>query len=372
MVIQRTSTRRPELDLIRIIVVFGLIFFHAALVFDAEDDFYVKNAETTSITMILAGFMVIWAMPMLFLVAGVASWHVLRRRTAAGFAGDRLLRLGVPLLVAVVTIIPIPQWIRAGTRESYWEFLPKFFDVHIDLGNFPLIVRGDHFETGHLYFVVMLIAWSLILALIVRWMPSDYGFFARRGLILLPFLPISLVCAFHGLEEEFAAWSRWAYLLFFLYGYILAADDRLREAMRRDAPLAAGIGAVLFAVGAPSFMLLDGDPMLDMGPLHIVVRALYGAASWCICVALLGFLDRREWSAKNEGYLARAALFVYVVHQPVVVVAAYYVVRWQAPILVKYAAIVAVSFAVTLAAYEVVRRIPYLRELFGARQAGRA
>ncbi len=133
----QVSTRRPELDLLRIIVVFGLIFFHAALVFDSEDDFYVKNADTTGVPMIFAGFVVIWAMPMLFLVLGVAAWHLLRRRGAAGFAGDRLLRLGLPLVVAVVTIIPIPQWIRAGMTESYWAFLPKFFDVHVDVTNFP-------------------------------------------------------------------------------------------------------------------------------------------------------------------------------------------------------------------------------------------
>ncbi|WP_061294895.1 acyltransferase family protein [Herbidospora cretacea] len=367
----QVSTRRPELDLLRIIVVFGLIFFHAALVFDSEDDFYVKNADTTGVTMIFAGFMVIWAMPMLFLISGLAAWHSLNRRSAAGFAADRLLRLGLPLVVALVTIIPIPQWIRAGTTESYWAFLPKFFDVYLDIREFPLVVRGEHFEAGHLYFVVMLIAWSLILALIARWIPADHGFFARRGMILLPFLPISAICAFLGLEEEFAAWNRWAYLVFFLYGYIMASDDRLRAAMRRDAPLAAGIGAVIFAVGMPGFMALDGNPMLDLEPLPIAVRALYGAAAWFFCVAILGFLDRRAWSERN-GYLAAAALFVYVVHQPVVVVTAYYVVRWQAPILVKYAAIVTVSFAVTLAAYEIVKRIPYVRALFGVRQAGRA
>ncbi|WP_062353760.1 acyltransferase family protein [Herbidospora yilanensis] len=371
MVTQRTSTRRPELDLIRTVVVFALIFAHAALVFDAEDDFYVKNADTTSVTMIIAGFLVIWAMPMLFLVSGVAAFHSLRKRGAGGFVRDRLLRLGLPLVVAVMTIVPIPQWIRTGMTESYWAFLPKFFDVHIDLANFPFVLRGEYFEAGHLWFVVMLVTWSLILAVVARWIPSDHGFPTRRGFVLLPFLPISLVCAFAGLEEEFAAWSRWAYLLFFLYGYLIAADDRLREAMRRDAPLAALVGAVLFGVGTPGFLLVPGDPMTDMEPYHLAVRALYGAASWCFCVAILGFLDRRAWPEQG-GYLTAAALFVYIVHQPVVVVAAYFVVQWQAPIIVKYAAIVAVSFAVTLAAYEVVRRIPHLRELFGVRQAGRA
>jgi hypothetical protein len=54
--------------------VVGLVFFHSALVFDARDDFYVKNPETTGVTTVLSGFGVLWAMPALFLVAGLGSW----------------------------------------------------------------------------------------------------------------------------------------------------------------------------------------------------------------------------------------------------------------------------------------------------------
>jgi hypothetical protein len=53
--------RRTELDAIRLLVVLGLVFFHSALVFDARDDYYVKNPETTDVTTILAGFGVVWA-----------------------------------------------------------------------------------------------------------------------------------------------------------------------------------------------------------------------------------------------------------------------------------------------------------------------
>ena len=63
--------RRPELDAIRTLVVLGLVFFHASLVFDTRDDFYVKNAETTEVTTILAGLAVVWAMPALFLISGL-------------------------------------------------------------------------------------------------------------------------------------------------------------------------------------------------------------------------------------------------------------------------------------------------------------
>jgi len=53
--------------------VLGLAFFHAALVFDANDDFYVKNSETAEVTTWLAGLAVVWAMSALFLIAGLGS-----------------------------------------------------------------------------------------------------------------------------------------------------------------------------------------------------------------------------------------------------------------------------------------------------------
>ena len=164
--------RRPELDAIRTLVVVGLVFFHSALVFDTRDDYYVKNAETTDATTIAAGLGVVWAMPMLFLIAGLGSWHSLRRRGPAGFAVERLLRLGVPLVFATLTIIPVPQWLRLRAdpdyHESYLRFLPRFFDVRLDLAEFPFVVQGEHFEVGHLWFVVLLLAFALLLAPLVR------------------------------------------------------------------------------------------------------------------------------------------------------------------------------------------------------------
>jgi peptidoglycan/LPS O-acetylase OafA/YrhL len=56
----------------------------------------------------------------------------------------------------------------------------------------------------------------------------------------------------------------------------------------------------------------------------------------------------------------------YVLHEPVIVAAAWVIVRWHAPIAGKYVALVCVSFAVTLALYEVlVRRFRIPRLLFG-------
>ncbi|MFF5076637.1 acyltransferase family protein [Actinoplanes sp. NPDC000266] len=365
-----TSVRRPELDAVRLLVVLGLVFFHASLVFDTRDDFYVKNARTTEAVTWVAGLGVVWAMPALFLIAGLGSWHSLERRGTGGFVRERLLRLGVPLVFASLTIVPIPQWIRYGASEPYPEFLRSYFDVHLELPDFPFVIEGEYFETGHLWFVVLLLTFSLILALVAGRLPLIGGPMRHRGVVFLPALPVALIGALLGMEEAFAGWSRWAYLLFFLYGFLLAADDRFRAAMRRDARWAAVIGFLLFGASGAALSTAGDDPFTSMTPQAIVARVLFGLAGWFWLVAILGLLDRGSPPPTSPvvGYLAVAALPLYILHQPILVVVAYFVVRWDLPVIGKYLAIVAITFVVMFAVYDVlVRRTKVTRFLFGMR-----
>jgi peptidoglycan/LPS O-acetylase OafA/YrhL len=385
--------RRAELDAIRLVVVLGLVFFHSSLVFDASDDYYVKNPETTEVTTYIAGLCVVWAMPALFVTAGVGSWFSLQRRGAGGLARERLLRLGVPLLFAILTFLPLPQWLRLraadpGYHDSYLRFLSDFYDVHLSLSDFPFLVQGDQFETGHLWFVVLLLAFSLMLAAVVRWAPLGWAgrtknalaaAVRRRGVVLLAAVPVAVIGALLGMEESFAGWSRWAYLLFFVYGFVLASDDRFREAMRRDAVPAAVAGVVLFVAAVVLLGSAPRDAFLDMNPTAVLGRITFGLAGWCWLVAILGLLDRPRRESpvvapapgrrrRVYEYLGTAALPLYILHQPIVVAAAYFVVGWAAPILVKYVVIVVVSFVVMFAVYEVVvRRTRVTRLVFGIR-----
>ncbi|MER7789619.1 acyltransferase family protein [Streptomyces sp. NPDC097640] len=381
------AARRGELDALRALVVLGLVFFHAALVFSPDDDFYVKNAQTTGAVTVLAGFGVVWAMPMLFLVAGLGAWHSIRRRGRAGFARERLLRLGVPLLFATLALNPLPQWLRQraadpGYHESYWHFWPRFLTVHPDPADFPFVLSGRYFETGHLWFIVLLLAFCLLLAPVAAAVQAGGGHAGSAVtrwpvLLLLPALPLALLNALAGMEEDYAGWNRWAYLVFFLCGYAWAGDERIRAVIRRLAVPVGVLGLALFAGTAPGF-LAESDPFTARSGFAMFTRALFGVAGWCLVVAILGPLDRprepREGRQAGDGskpvwgYLTVAALPLYVLHQPVVVAFAYAVVGWSAPSAVKYAGIVAGSLAVILAVYEcAVRRVRVTRFLFGMR-----
>src|SRR6516164_1386848 len=88
------ASRRPELDVMRALVVAGLVVFHSAVVFAAGASWFVKDPRPS------AGFTVfllwgsLWGMPLLFLVSGMGVRYAMRSRTTWAFAAERLARLG--------------------------------------------------------------------------------------------------------------------------------------------------------------------------------------------------------------------------------------------------------------------------------------
>jgi glucan biosynthesis protein C len=65
-------------------------------------------------------------------------------------------------------------------------------------------------------------------------------------------------------------------------------------------------------------------------------------------------------------YANEAVLPCYLLHEPVIVAAAWLIVRWNAPTLGKYPLLVIVSFAGTLGLYQVlIRSFRLSRLLFG-------
>ncbi len=384
--------RWPGLDLARAVVVGGLIPFHALLVFDVTDDFYVKSDRTADLVPIVAPAVVV-AMPLLFLAAGIGAWHSWQARGAGDYLRRRARRLLVPLVSGTVLLVPLPVWLRLradpGYTESYRAFWPRFFRVRWEWSEFPFVLQpaadGRGFETGHLWFPYLLLLYSLAVLPLLGWLGSVHGGRAvraladsvgRRGVVLLPAVLLGAVAAGLGLNEGIAAGNVLGYLLFFAAGVVLATDARFREGVRRDAGLAGAVTVGLLVVAGAIMVGGEGDPLLDRDPLALAGRAAFGAAGWCAVVAIIGGVARLRPSAGRAardgsrggrvvGYVAAAVLPWYVLHQPVVVAVAYLVVGSSLHPALEYLLICAVSAVVTLLAYDLlVRRTALTRTLF--------
>jgi hypothetical protein len=145
--------------------------------------------------------------------------------------------------------------------------------------------------------------------------------------------------------------------------------------------------SVLLAVAAK---ILDPSAADVVSGVPPPVSAAQGLAGWLWTAAILGFAGTVAAGLATTGaggspagaatsaprwrrvahYSNEAVLPFYVLHEPVIVAVAWVVVRWPAPLLVKYLSVVAASFVLTLALYEgLVRRFQLARFLFGMKPA---
>jgi glucan biosynthesis protein C len=397
-------TRRGELDLLRALVVVGLVFFHTAVIFGAGEFPVKAGTEHRAATVALA-FGAVWGMPLLFLISGMGAWHSLRSRGAAAFARERLRRLGVPLLFGLLTLVPLQVWLglrRAGDSRSFAAVYARFWDVRPSLG-FPFLVTaapgGGLFQTGHLWFLVCLLAFSLALLPGAGFLRAGPGarlverlgrLLARPGAVLLPALPLAAVEVGLGSEVGHGAWNHGSYALFLLYGYLAGAQPAIAEAFQRRWRSAAALGLLLFLASGAAYVAADGrgEPFGDMEPLAMSFRLLKGADGWLWVVAIMGVararLQRRQRTPaatapdrpgrarllrRLGAYANEAVLPFYLLHETVIVVVAYAVLSWPIGAAAQFSLIALLSLAATLLLYDLgVRRNPVTRFLFGLRQ----
>ena len=264
---KRTAEHRRDLDLLRILLVFGLVFFHTARIFDTLPlPEGVKNEPLNATATMFTAFFALWGMPLMFAISGFAVWHSLRRRTASAFLRERVQRLLVPFVFGVVAIVPLQIYIHLkqvnpAANLTYWQFLPQFFDVRLcpDLVNAficPTPATGL-FNTTHLWFLKDLFLFSVLLLPLFLYLRGQRGeplvgrlagFLARPGAILLLGLPVAVVEAGLVTSTMGGGWNEYTYAILLVGGFLIAADPRFGQAMGRGWWIALVVGLVIEVV----------------------------------------------------------------------------------------------------------------------------
>ncbi len=356
--------RRHDLDWLRVMAVLLLIPFHSARVFDVWDDFYVKNGRTSGgLTWSVIGFLEPWHMPLLFVLAGAATWYALGHRSAGGYAGERTKRLLVPFLFGLLVIVPpqtyLAQWSKGiEPTMSYWDFS----------GDLTGYTGG--FTPAHLWFIAFLFIFSLAsLPLFSRWHRHPIG--ARWLLFAMPLI----LALSNGLPTPEDGPQNPAYsLALFIGGFLLVADPRAERLIHRAwRPL---LATAIVTMTSVFLVWRSGveETWTDGSAIQIGFELIKQVNTWVWVLALLGlghaFLNRENRVLR---YANTAAYPLYLLHQTVIVAVAYVVIRWGVGLWTKYGVVVTASLALSLGLYElVVRRTNPTRFLFGLKPSPQA
>ena len=91
------NERRYDIDWLRVIAMLAIFLYHCTRFFDIEG-WHLKNMEQSFLLfMVMRALIWPWVMEIFFLVSGVASWYVLKSRTAGEYLWERVKRLLIPL-----------------------------------------------------------------------------------------------------------------------------------------------------------------------------------------------------------------------------------------------------------------------------------
>ena len=125
-------------------------------------------------------------------------------------------------------------------------------------------------------------------------------------------------------------------------------------------------GLGIAAVALPLAMIQAAHP--GGGAFHEIPRnSVFALDQWAVMVAVLGFA--RRWLRNRQNrllrYLNDAVFPCYLAHQTVLVVAVWLIRPVNLPAPLEWASLVALTFGVSLGIYEIVRRIPLARPLWG-------
>jgi glucan biosynthesis protein C len=148
------STRRHDLDWLRLIAIIILLFYHTGMLFNPWG-WHVKNNETSEAFRYWMVFLHYWRMPLLLFISGAGTYMAMGKRTSGQYAAERFKRLFVPLVFGMFVIVP-PQiyYEHISDYNNYLDFYKTVFD-------FVPYPKGS-FSWHHLWFVAYLLLFSLI------------------------------------------------------------------------------------------------------------------------------------------------------------------------------------------------------------------
>ena len=375
------STRRYDLDWLRVLAILTVFVFHSSRFFDLGD-WHVKNAAQYLEVQVWIIILANWMMPLIFVISGASLFYALGKGKTVKFIQDKVLRLLVPLVVGIFTHISIQVYLDRLTHGqfygSYFEFLPHYFNgIQGFGGNMPW--------TGmHLWYLLALFLFSLFFLPLFCWLKdgSGQGLLNRMGSLLArPGAPILLalptVALLNLIDPDSAlgnwengGWNYIVYITFFLGGFLIFSHEGLQRRVQGQRWLSLAAGLVMLVV---AFALWGGNDPAYGSLRFVVIYSLYGLCSWCLILAILGFgMKHLTFSTPFLKYSNEAVLPFYVMHQTVLLVMGYFIVQWDIPDLVKFLIIVSSSLGIIIGLYEyLVRRVDILRILFGMKPQAR-
>jgi len=222
--------RRYDIDWLRVIV-FGLLIFYHVGMFFVPWGWHIKNNVIYDWLRWPMLFLNQWRLPILFVISGMGTYYALSSRNLWQFNLERYLRLGIPLAVGMLLIVPPQVYIERLVNHEFTGSFIAYLQGPAYIGVYP----EGNISWHHLWFLPYLFVYSFLLSpllillkrrktKLVSWISSvlqkPLGFYLFViplyfvEVLIEPFFPVT-----HALVDDWFSFIN--YLILFFYGFVL-------------------------------------------------------------------------------------------------------------------------------------------------------
>lgn len=361
------TVRFSELDWLRVILIFAVFLHHVCMPFNG-DGWHIMNSDSSKMLDDIMVYFEQFRLPILFFISGVGSVILLSKVTVVKFVKDKFLRLFIPLLIGSLLVIP-PQIYMENIVEmqSYWQEYPAL---------------ALKFETNHLWFIEYLFVFFLLAIPLNKLFSSSLGTsiinFVQKlskhkiGLYLLVTLLIIIKVyfslTFPSEDKKIENLSSSAfYFFFFIAGMLFVRSNIIWQAIcdqRFYNLMLLVFSTILFY---SYYYSPDLSEYLSLDMRWSIWWLVCCLVAWSAFLTILGYAQFYFTKTPKWVSLSNELIYpFYIFHQTVIVVIGYYVIAWQAPILLKVISLFALSFLVTsVICWYLIKPSNILRFLFG-------
>ncbi|WP_449536319.1 acyltransferase family protein [Ferdinandcohnia sp. Marseille-Q9671] len=315
MEIKNQYSRHYDLDWIKVIVMFIVLLYHCSMFFNSFDWHIKNNINNHTYIEFFSLLVGNWIMPIFFVISGMAIYHALKRRDAQRFIKERLLRLGIPLLLGIFLLSPPQVYIERITNNqfngSFLQFFPHYFDgLYLEMGGMGNFAFFGH----HLWYLLMLLLFSIVtLPLFLKTRESVNGKdFTILHYVLIP-IPLAIAVLTVNSIVNLASWGIIFYFLLFIFGFYFFTRESLREFVRKIGVLA-GILGILSTATYLFWVMFYGFPMTVSisWAIFMIIRV---SLVWNLLFFILYLGDKYlNFSNKALTYTSEASMPFYILH----------------------------------------------------------
>jgi glucans biosynthesis protein C len=368
--LNQKTERQYFIDWLRILLILSVFLFHIGMIFNTWS-WHIKNdVHYGGILKYSMIFLHNWRMPLLFMLSGAGTWFALGKRTPRQYIKERFMRLFLPFIVGVFTLVPIQVYIE---KISGYSSLINFY-THMFDGVYP----SGNFSWHHLWFILYLFFIAILITPFLNFLRSKKvegfrtwcnSFFTKPFaiylvIVLLVFSQVLLRPFFETETNSF--YNDWAsityYLLFFIAGFFLLTSGVITESLRRYRFI-----HLASTVMSAFIMFIVAGLIKSERTSEIVWDVASVSLAWSCSITAIGFAKQHlNFNSRLRGLANEAIYPFYLLHQPIIVVTGYLIINMDLPDIFKFTLILIIALLLTASIYWfLIRPYNFMRFIFG-------